>query len=163
MRDIDWQRRLQALEDREAIRDLKAAYFAACDAKNPAGMRACFADGKVAIDYGAIGVFDTADALVAVFTRLGCHPHMLEMHHGVNPRIELVGTDHARGHWSLHYQLIDTREHRLTQLGGYYDDEYRRDAGGRWKITATRSVITSTLVLELAGALTASVVGRPSD
>lgn len=160
MNGIDWQRRLQVLEDREAIRDLKAAYFAACDAKDPAAMRACFADGRVAIDYGVIGVFDNADDLVAVFTRLGCHPHMIEMHHGVNPRIELIDADRARGRWSLHYQLIDTRERRLTQLGGCYDDEYRRDADGGWKITATRSVITSTLVLALAGPVVASVVGR---
>lgn len=162
MNEIDWRQRVQALEDREAIRDLKAAYFAACDAKDPAAMRACFADGKVAIDYGAVGVFDHADDLVAVFTRLGCHPHMLEMHHGVNPRIELTSTNTTRGHWSLHYQLIDTCEQRLTQLGGYYDDEYRRNADGGWKIAATRSVIVSTLVLvlELAGPVSASVVGH---
>lgn len=159
MNQADWQQQMQALLDREAIRDLKAAYFIACDGKDPAAMRACFADGEVDIDYGAIGRFTRADDLVAVFARLGCHPHMREMHHGVNPLIELTDADHARGHWTLHYQLIDTREQRLTQLGGYYDDAYRRGADGRWKIAATRSVITSTLVLELAGPVVASVVG----
>lgn len=161
MNRMGWQQQLQSVLDREAIRDLKAAYFAACDAKDPVAMRACFADGPVAIDYGAIGRFERADDLVAVFVRLGCHPHMREMHHGVNPRIALDDADHAHGHWALHYQLIDTQARRLTQLGGYYDDAYRRGADGRWKIAATRSVVTSTLVLELAGPVTASVVGQP--
>lgn len=143
--------RLSQLEDREAIRELKSRYLAACDAKDPAGMRACFVDGPVQIDFGAIGTFDRADALVEVFKAIGCHPHMVEMHHGVNPTIELVGPGRARGHWGLHYQLINTRDHTLTQLGATYDDEYVRVAGA-WKIEKTRCVVTSTLVLELGEA-----------
>lgn len=152
--------RLATLEAIEAIRSLKARYLACCDAKDPVGMRACFADGPVAIDYGVIGCFDAADPLVAVFKAMGCHPHMVEMHHGVNPQISLQGTDAAKGHWGLHYQLINTAENTLTQLGAYYDDEYRKTAQG-WKISATRCVVTSTLVLKLsAEAAQALVIGR---
>lgn len=140
--------RLQWLEDREAIRELKSRYLAACDAKNPTGMRACLADGPVQIDFGAVGSFDRADALVEVFTTIGCHPHMVEMHHGVNPQIERLGPDRASGHWGLHYQLINTQDHTLTQLGAYYDDVYERGAQG-WKMVSTRCVVTSTLVLQL--------------
>ena len=141
--------RLQFLEDREAIRELKSRYLAACDAKDPKGMRACFVDGPVHIDFGVIGTFDRADALVEIFTAIGCHPHMVEMHHGVNPQIEHLSPDRAKGHWGLHYQLINTKDYTLTQLGAYYDDEYRRDAVGVWKIEKTRCVVTSTLVLQL--------------
>lgn len=141
--------RLQWLEDREAIRELKSRYLAACDAKNPKGMRACFVDGPVHIDFGAVGTFDRADALVEVFTAIGCHPHMVEMHHGVNPQIESLGADRAKAHWGLHYQLINTRDHTLTQLGAYYDDEYRRGGDGAWKIEKTKCVVTSMLVLQL--------------
>lgn len=140
--------RLQWLEDREAIRALKSRYLAMCDAKDPAGMRACFADGPVHIDYGVVGRFDNADALVEVFKAIGCHPHMVEMHHGVNPQIERLGPERARGSWGLHYQLINTRDNTLTQLGAYYDDVYERRAG-EWRIVSTRCVVTSTLVLQL--------------
>ena len=140
--------RLARLEAREAIRDLKSRYFAACDAKDPAGMRACFADGPVRIDYGRVGTFDRADALVEVYRQMACHPHMVEMHHGANPQIEVLDGERARGTWSLHYQLINTAEHTLTQLGGHYEDEYRLTAGG-WKIVATTFTPTSTLVLQL--------------
>lgn len=148
MSDQELLKRVAALEDVGAIQSLKAAYFAACDAKDPAAMRACFVDGPVAIDYGPIGKFNDADAVVKIFTEIGCHPHMVEMHHGSNPRVELLGGDRARGSWALHYQLINTQENKLTQLAGYYEDEYRK-VDGAWKIAATHFTPASTLVIDL--------------
>jgi len=154
------EQRLAVLEDTEAIRSLKARYLACCDAKDPVGMRACFADGTVAIDYGVLGTFDRADALVDIFKQIGCHPHMVEMHHGVNPQITLKSADHAEGRWGLHYQLINTNDNTLTQLGAYYEDEYRKTAAG-WKMSATKCVVTSMLSLKLAAdAVQALVIGR---
>lgn len=154
------EQRLAVLEDTEAIRSLKARYLACCDAKDPIGMRACFADGPVAIDYGVLGTFDRADALVEIFKQIGCHPHMVEMHHGVNPQITVLSADHAEGRWGLHYQLINTNDSTLTQLGAYYQDKYRKTAVG-WKMSATQCVVTSMLVLKLsADAVQAMVVGR---
>lgn len=49
----------------------------------------------------------------------------------------------------MQYQLINTREMTLTQLGGEYEDEYRLTPDG-WRISATRFQVTSTLVLELS-------------
>jgi hypothetical protein len=154
------EQRIATLEAIEHIRQLKARYLACCDAKDSAGMRACFMDGPVKIDYGVVGTFDRADALVEIFKQIGCHPHMVEMHHGVNPQIELLDGEHAKGHWGLHYQLINTQDKTLTQLGAYYDDEYRKTTTG-WKLSATRCVVTSTLVLQLApDALKSVVIGR---
>lgn len=154
--------RLGWIEDREAIRALKSRYLAACDAKDPAAMRACFADGPVHIDYGVVGCFDSADALVEVFRAVGCHPHMVEMHHGMNPQVERLGPDRASGHWGLHYQLINTQDNTLTQLGAHYDDVYERRAG-EWKIVSTRCVVTSTLVLQLGeDAIRRVFAGNPS-
>lgn len=156
----DIQQRIQRLEDLEAIRALKARYLWCCDRKDPQGMRACFADGPVQIDYGAVGSFDRADALVKVFTDIACHPHMVELHHGMNPQIEILDASRARGTWSLHYFLVNTETQGLTQLAGYYDDEYRKDAGA-WKISRTRFVPTSTLALDVsAGAVKALFAGR---
>ena len=140
--------RLQILEDLEAIRALKARYLASCDAKKPDLVRACFADSEVQIDYGAIGSFSQADDLVAVYTEIACHEHMVEMHHGVNPQLEITGADTARGEWDAHYQLINTQDMTLTQLGGHYWDEYRRTPEG-WRISATRFEVNSSLVLDL--------------
>lgn len=145
--EITTEQRLRRLEDIEAIRALKARYLAACDRKDPSAMRACFADGPVVIEYGAVGNFDSADALVKLYTDVACHDYMVEMHHGVNPQIEVQGENVARATWGLHYFLINTQAKSLTQLAGYYEDEYRRDAG-HWKIVRTRFVATSTLAMD---------------
>lgn len=144
------EQRLQRLEAIESIRHLKSRYLFSCDRKDPGGMRACFADGPIRIDYGVVGTFDTADALVKIYTEIACHPHMVEMHHGMNPQIEVLGPDRARGTWSLHYFLINTQSNSVTQLAGYYEDEYCRQ-DGEWKICATKFVATSTLALDLTG------------
>lgn len=144
----DLEQRVLALEASEDIRTLKARYLASCDAKQPHQVRACFADGPVAIDYGAVGRFECADDLVAVYRQIACHPHMLEMHHGVNPQLKVLDAGNARGEWDAHYQLINTQDMTLTQLGGHYWDEYRRTGQG-WKISATRFEVHSALVVEL--------------
>ena len=141
------EQRLQALEDAEAIRTLKARYLFACDRKDPKGMRACFPDGKVHIDYGAVGTFDNADALVGLYEQVACHDYMVEMHHGANPQIEVLDAARARGTWSLHYFLINTQTRSITQLAGYYEDEYVKQGSG-WKMSSTRFVATSTLALD---------------
>jgi hypothetical protein len=154
------EEQLWRLRDFEEIRALKARYLFACDSKDPRTMRACFADGRVHIDYGAIGTFDSADKLVELFQRLGCHDHIFEMHHGVNPQIEIFDDGTAKARWGLHYQQINTQERVLTQLGAYYDDKYRKGNGG-WRIIETRCVVTSTLVLELGdSAIRTLVAGR---
>lgn len=140
--------RLHRLESTEAIRTLKARYLACCDAKDPAGMRACFVDGPAAIDFGPVGQFDNADDLAAVYAQVACHEYMVEMHHGMNPRIELADENNARGEWTVYYQLINTQDMTLTQIGGEYDDAYRLTDGG-WKISASRMWATSALVLDL--------------
>jgi len=141
--------RIQALEDIEAIKRLKYDYFYFCDTKQPDKVRACFVDGPVHIDYGRIGVFTHRDALVAVFTALACHEHMVEIHHAQNPRIDLVDESTARGIWGLYYHLIDTSTRCVTQLGAYYEDEYRK-IGGRWLISSTICMVNSTHVSDLS-------------
>lgn len=144
------EQRLQRLEDIEAIRKLKARYLFSCDRKDPKVMRGCFADGPVHIDYGVVGTFESAEPLVKIYSEIACHPHMVEMHHGMNPQIEVLDETKARGTWSLHYFLINTQTHGATQLAGYYEDEYRK-LDGEWKISATKFVATSTLALDLTG------------
>ncbi len=155
------ERRLQKLEDAEAIRTLKARYLFACDRKDTVAMRGCFVDGKLHIDYGVVGTFDNADTLVQLFKDVGCHPHMVEMHHGANPQIEVQDSSRAHGTWSLHYFLVNTQAKSLTQLAGYYEDEYRKE-GGDWKISSTKFIATSTLALDYTdGALKALFAGSP--
>ncbi|WP_211453733.1 nuclear transport factor 2 family protein [Collimonas antrihumi] len=153
--------RLTRMEDIQAICQLKADYLLCCDRKDPEGMRACFMEGEVVIDYGVVGCFTHRDQLVDVFVRLGCHPHIVEMHHGVNPQIAILEQNLARASWGLHYQQIDTIKKTVTQLGAFYEDEYRK-IEGEWKISKTRCNVMSTMVIDIAdGAARILFAGGP--
>jgi tRNA (guanosine-2'-O-)-methyltransferase len=85
------------------------------------------------------------EQLVAVFSELACHDHIVEMHHGQNPRIEVHDDSHASGRWGLYYYLIDTRQHTVTQLAGFYEDDYVL-VDGRWMICKSTYQVTSTQI-----------------
>lgn len=144
----DLESRLQALEDIEAIKRLKYDYLFYSDHKQPEKMRECFAPGEVTIDYGRIGLFKNRDELVAVFDQLACAEHIIEMHHAQNPRVDLLSTSTAKGVFGLYYFMIDSHQNSVTQLGGYYEDEYEKLAG-EWKITATAFKVTSTQIMDV--------------
>ena len=146
------EQRLARLEAIEDIRQLKARYFHACDHKQPDVVRECFAAGPIELRYGRIGNFDDREQMLAVFTELACQPHIIEMHHGQNPRIEVQDADNATGVWGLYYYLIDTRRQIVTQLAGYYEDAYaRRD--GQWRIIRSCYEVTSTQIFDLTEGL----------
>ncbi|MAC35267.1 MAG: bile acid 7-alpha dehydratase [Haliea sp.] len=141
--DIDTlARELQKLQDIKAICELKYRYLNACDEKLPEQVRDCFASGPVAIDFGHIGRFDNRDDFVQVFVELGCHPHIIDMHHAQNPIVELIGDDRARGKIGLRFHSINTQDKSSVQLGGAYHDEYRR-IDGEWRISASQFLIHS--------------------
>ncbi|MGI9287971.1 MAG: nuclear transport factor 2 family protein [Pseudomonadales bacterium] len=153
MTDLDTlAARLTALEDIEAIKQLKSCYFRACDAKDVATMRECFADGEVEIEYGRVGSFRHRDQLCEVFQNLAVHEHIVEMHHGQNPEVELLTSDSAKGVWGLYYFLVNPRDQTLTQLGASYFDEFKK-IDGRWQITRTECVVQSTLLLDTSEGL----------
>lgn len=146
------EQRLARLEAIEDIRQLKAQYFHACDTKQVDKVRECFAPGEIALHYGRIGDFHHRDQLVAVFSELACHNHIVEMHHGQNPRIKVHDDSHATGRWGLYYYLIDTRQHTVTQLAGFYDDDYVR-VEGQWLICKSTYQVTSTQIFDLSEGL----------
>jgi hypothetical protein len=149
---VTLEQRLARLEAIEAIRQLKARYFHACDNKQPEVVRGCFAPGKIDLRYGRIGDFNDREAMLAVFTDLACQPHIVEMHHGQNPRIEVLDETNARGIWGLYYFLIDTRRQTVTQLAGFYDDAYECREG-QWCITRSCYEVTSTQIFDLSEGL----------
>jgi hypothetical protein len=149
---VTLEQRLARLEAIEDIKQLKSRYFHACDNKQPEVVRECFPEGKVELSYGRIGEFSDRDQMVAVFSELACQDHIVEMHHGQNPRIEVLAADSATGIWGLYYYLIDTRQQTVTQLAGFYDDAYTR-THDQWRITRSRYEVTSTQIFDLSEGL----------
>ena len=145
---MNLEQRLARLESIEAIKQLKARYFHACDRKELEAVRECFSPGKIDLRYGRIGSFSDREQMLTVFSELACQPHIVEMHHGQNPRIEIQDEGNATGIWGLYYYLIDTRRKTVTQLAGYYEDAYLRRQG-QWCIIRSYYHVTSTQIFDL--------------
>lgn len=130
------EQRIARLEALEAIRELKHRYLNACDLKDVAAIRDCFASGAVLIDYGPLGVFHDREPFLALYSELACVPRVIDLHHAANPQIDYQDPDNAQARWALHYQNRDAETGVTRQLGGFYQDRYRRVAG-QWRIVET--------------------------
>ena len=140
--------RLQALEDKEAIRLLKARYLRACDLKQVDAVRDCFLPTRVRIDYENFPVFTDRDAFVATYESMACQPGVYDIHHATNWDIELTGADSAHGLWSLNFRTILAGPRQVVRLAVEYQDVYAR-ADGRWWIAESVSRVTSVLTEQI--------------
>jgi len=140
----DLETRLTRLEDIRAIETLKWRYLRACDRKQPEIVRACFVPDAV-IEYQGFERFEDRDSFVDTYIRFGCQPHIVDMHHGQNPIVELTGTDSANGYFDLFFYQMDLESGRHMQFAVAYDDVFvKRD--GQWLIAKTVTRQLSVLI-----------------
>ncbi|WP_088310274.1 nuclear transport factor 2 family protein [Novosphingobium sp. B 225] len=153
--------RIAALEDIEAIRQLKARYLRGCDLKQPEVVRDTLLPNAV-IAYEGFPPFDNRDGFVAVFEAMGCQPGVHDLHHATNSEIALTGPDEATGKWSLNFRSIIMAQRSVIRMGVEYEDRYVRK-NGRWWIAETRSTRTGCLIEQVdeAGKATVVVMGDP--
>lgn len=141
--------RIARLEAESAIRNLKARYLNACDAKDVAAIRACFTpDAK--IDYAPMGEF-SVDGLIDIFTQIAVGSPIIDVHQMHNAEIEVQNAEHAHARWSLGFTTYDPRTRKFRVMSGFYHDEYTRTPDG-WRISKTQH--TPRLILD--GVLTES-------
>ena len=144
----DLERRLLLLENKAAIRALKARYLRACDLKQVDDLREVFLPGRVVIAYEGLPEINDREDFIATFQHFACRPGVHDIHHATNSLIALVNDDEATGKWSLHFKSIIVEERKITTLGIDYDDRYvRRD--GRWWISHTRAAIHFCLIEQI--------------
>ncbi len=145
------EQRLQQLEDKHAILELKYRYLNACDAKQPDLVTACFMTGTVDINFGHIGQFDNREDFVNIFRALGCHEHIVDMHHAQNP-IFLDLTEHsANTKINMRFQSINTQDKTSIELGGYYLDGFQKSNHGEWLINKSSFTINSVKISDFSG------------
>lgn len=145
------EQRLQELEDKQAILELKYRYLNACDEKNPDLVTHCFTSGKVDINFGHIGQFDNREDFVEIFKKLGCHDHIVDMHHAQNPIfLELTGNS-AQTKINMRFQSINTQDKTSVELGGYYLDGFEKTTDGEWLINKSSFTINSVKFSDFSG------------
>ena len=153
--------RLERLEAIEAVRLLKATYWASLDRCDFDAVRACFADDAV-IEMEGVPPVDGPDAYVAFCRQANGADDTMNLHAGQNPRIVVVDAERATGVWDQWFvglSIDDDGKATLMRLTGVYHDDYvRRD--GRWLIATMRFRQTSFVMgPPAAGAIAAANSG----
>ena len=128
------EQRIQALEDVEAIKQLKARYCAHCDDDHdPDALTALFVEDGV---WEASGITRAEGhaAINAYFTGLRASGRIRNSaHNAINPQIEVDG-DTATGHWRLimlYTGNLPDGEVQFFRIIGWYREAYVR-VDGQW-------------------------------
>jgi len=119
------------MDDREAIRQLKARYFRAIDTKDWSGLRRVFSD-DVVMDSTASGGSVIAGAEQFLTFLREAIGDVITVHHGHTPEIELTSPTTATGIWAMEDML---RWPDGSEMHGYghYHETYEK-LNGDWHI-----------------------------
>ena len=124
------EKRVRALEDANAIRNLKARYAAYCDDQyNADGIASLFADDAVWENKNH-GSYQGREAIRSFFRRAS-QIYTFAIHYSLNGQIEVDG-DTARAQWYTFMPCILGEGNRAMWRAGVDREEYAR-VDGEWK------------------------------
>jgi ketosteroid isomerase-like protein len=124
----DLERRIQRLEDIEAIKKLKARYADACDRNYDVDTLASLFAEDAIWDGGLFGVHNGREEIRAFFQGVSSDI-TFAMHYMMNPIIDVDG-DEATGEWYL-FQTCTFNGDQAIFGAARYDEQYRR-IDGQW-------------------------------
>jgi ketosteroid isomerase-like protein len=132
----DLESRIRAVEDADAIRNLKARYAELCDDDyNPDGIAALFVDDAV-WESGPLGRFEGKES-IRDFFRGASKIFTFAIHYSLNPQIEVTG-DTARARWYLFMPCTVGDGDQAMWRAGIDDEEYVR-VDGHWMFKSKKS------------------------
>jgi ketosteroid isomerase-like protein len=130
------ERRLQVLEDAEAIRNLKARYAALCDSQYDAdGIASLFTEDAL-WESPTLGRFEGREAIRRFF-RGASGIFSFAIHYSLNGHIEVEG-DQARARWYLFMPCTVASGNRAMWRAGIDHETYAR-VDGTWMFRHKRS------------------------
>jgi len=127
-------RQVQVLQDLEAIKRLKYAYFRCIDTASFAELEGllhpqlttCYVGGSYRIEFDNRAAF--LEAMANAFNaEVACR------HQGHHPEIDVLSEREATGIWYLHDVFLNLRERIRTEGTALYRDRYVKQ-DGRWLI-----------------------------
>lgn len=130
------ERRLQALEDAEAIRNLKARYAALCDQHYDADRIAMLFTEDALWESPGLGRFEGRDAIRSFF-RGASAIFSFAIHYSLNGQIEIDG-DRARATWYLFMPCSLAAGNRAMWRASIDHETYAR-VGETWMFCHKRS------------------------
>jgi len=133
----DLEKRLAALEDIQAITQLKYRYFRLLDHMQWDELRECFTDDVETHYESGHYRFEGIDELMRFLSESLnglTQGGRFALHLGHHPEIELLDAHSARWRWTLHAPVLDRGAGRVGNHDSFYEDEYRKTEGG-WRIS----------------------------
>ena len=132
----DLESRIRAVEDADAIRNLKARYAELCDDDyNPDGIAALFVDDAV-WESGPLGRFEGKESIRGFFPG-GSETFTFTIHYSLNSQIDVTG-DTARARWYLFMPCTVGEGDQAMWRAGIDDEEYVR-VDGHWMFKSKKS------------------------
>ena len=130
-------RRIQRLEDIEAIKRLKHQYFRCFDTADLEGLAEVFTDDVTLSVTGGVYRFELHGKQAYLqMARDGAHAEMVTQHNGHHPEIDILSDTEATGIWYLHDFVLEfRRKQHITGTAFYRDTYVKRE--GQWKIKHT--------------------------
>jgi len=128
-------KRIQRLEDIEAIKRVKYKYFRCFDTANVEEIADVFTKDVVLTVVGGVYKFELQgrDNYLAM-VRDGAHAEMVTQHNGHHPEIDLVDERKATGLWYLNDFVLEFRRKQHIQGTAFYRDTYVKEDDGQWRI-----------------------------
>jgi hypothetical protein len=121
----------------EAIKQLKYRYARCLDQKLWDQMGDLLTEDAVA-EYSA-GKYrhEGRDAIVGWISESMASEGFLSSHRMHHPEIRLTGPDTAEGTWALEDTVVHTDYDLTIQGAAFYEDRYRKEDDGQWRIEHT--------------------------
>jgi len=130
----DLEKRIQAIEDIEAIKQLKATYSEYCDdSYNPEKMMGIFTEDAVWDGGERFGKY-TGHKEIKEFFENASKSLVFGAHFFLQPRITLTGEKTAKANWYL-WQTSTMANGKGVWICGLEDDEYRKCDDGKWRMS----------------------------
>ncbi len=146
MADVaDLERRLRILEDKDAIKRVKAKYLWCNDKKLWVDILDCFTEDAY-VQYGEKvlhGAKAEADFLAS--GSVG-RPTTLSFHHIHDEEIDILNDREAKARWQVQVIYVDQEVGQRRFVNGVYDEQYVKQ-DGKWKI---KRLVLSGLLIENA-------------
>jgi uncharacterized protein (TIGR02246 family) len=139
------ERRLQVLEDAEAIRNLKARYAGLCDQQYDADRIAALFTKDALWDSPGLGRFKGREA-IREFFRGASAIFSFAIHYSLNGQIEVDG-DTARARWYLFMPCTVAAGNRAMWRASIDHETYAR-VNGTWMFSSKRSELLMNVPFE---------------
>lgn len=131
-------KRLAAIEDRQAIQDLRHTYWFSIIDKDVDTMINCYAENSHS-EFGFGFVVDGKEQLTAFYKKqLENEDLIIQVPRGANGLVELVDETNARGRWVVAVAVIKKSQNHGVRSTVEYYEEYVK-VGGKWKISLQRN------------------------